>query len=249
MAFSRRFQLIFVASLIAVAYFFAAAGLRRAYVDFSPKGKIVVQLIRPFERYRNASLSRPAAMHGLDAIADDGGIEGSARSPVMLYENGIPLGPGHNTFADVDQFGAGRFAHLRGKGFVFSSSDNSDPNTNGRSYWIAVPVIDPAPKGRIVIQLVRPFEQHDHASVVRPDATRSLDEFGDDSQIEDDARSPVTIYENGTPLGPGHSNFSDISQFGAGRFAHWRGLGIAFSSSDNSNPNDNGRSYWAVLPP
>jgi hypothetical protein len=249
MPFGRRFQLILVGILVAVGYFAAAAWLERGYVDRSPKGKIVVQLFRPFDRFNHASVSWPEALRGLDALADDGEIEGSARSPVMIYENGIPLGPGHNSFAEVDRFGAGRFAHLRGRGVVFSSSDNSDPNSNGRSYWVAVPEIDPAPKGKIVVQLVRPFEQHDHASVVRPDATRSLDDVGDDSQIEDDARSPVTIYENGRPLGPGHSNFSDIARLGGGRFAHWRGKGIVFSSSDNSDPNDNGRSYWAVLPP
>jgi hypothetical protein len=249
MPFRRRFLLILVASFAVAAYIAAATWLKSAYVDPSPKARIVIQLIRPFERHHNAAISRPDALRSLDAVADDGEIEGSARSPVMLYEDGKPLGPGHNTFGEIDRLGGGRFAHLRGKGVVFSSSDNSDPNSNGRSYWVAVPDIDPAPKGKIVIPLVGPFEQYEHASVVRPDVTRSLDDVGDDSQIKGDARSPVMIYENGVPLGPGHGTFEVVSQLGAGRFAHWRGKGIVFSSSDNSNPNDNGRSYWAVLPP
>jgi hypothetical protein len=61
-------------------------------------------------------------------------------------------------------------------------------------------------------------------------------------------RSPMIIYEDGKPLGPPHSTHADISKLGLGRFSHWYGVGYIFSSSDNSDPNSNGRKYWAVLP-
>src|SRR5579872_6581963 len=61
-------------------------------------------------------------------------------------------------------------------------------------------------------------------------------------------RSHFTIYENDRPLGPPHSNHADIATQGHGRFSHW-GDKIAFSTSDNTNPNSNGRTYWAVLTP
>ena len=60
------------------------------------------------------------------------------------------------------------------------------------------------------------------------------------------ARSRFTIYESDHPLGPPHSNHVDIAAVGHGRFSHWEGV-IVFSSSDNTNPNSNGRTYWAVL--
>jgi hypothetical protein len=114
--------------------------------------------------------------------------------------------------------------------------------------WLRGSFVDPTPEGRIVIQLIPPFERHKHAAVGQPEQTQRLDAFGDDSEIEGDSRSPIMIYENGYRLGPAHSNFFEIYGLGGGRFAHWRGKGIAFSASDNSDPNTNGRSYWAVLP-
>jgi hypothetical protein len=60
-------------------------------------------------------------------------------------------------------------------------------------------------------------------------------------------RSPMVLYEDGKRLGPPHSANKDISKMGLGRFSHWR-EGFIFSSSDNSDPNSNGRKYWAVRP-
>ena len=61
--------------------------------------------------------------------------------------------------------------------------------------------------------------------------------------------SPVLVYENDRPLGPGHSPHHEIEKIGLGRYSHWKDLGILLSTSDNSDPNVNGRAYWAVLPP
>jgi hypothetical protein len=60
------------------------------------------------------------------------------RSPVVLYENGEPLGPAHTLHEDISKLGVGRFSHW-GMQFVFSASDNSDPRTNGRKYWAVIP--------------------------------------------------------------------------------------------------------------
>jgi hypothetical protein len=62
-------------------------------------------------------------------------------------------------------------------------------------------------------------------------------------------RSPVLVYENDRPLGPGLSPHHEIEKIGLGRYSHWKDLGILLSTSDNSDPNTNGRAYWAVLPP
>lgn len=57
------------------------------------------------------------------------------RSPLFLYEDGVGLGPGHWRHREIIQEGNGRYCHW-GDGIIFSTSDGSDPNTNGRSYAI-----------------------------------------------------------------------------------------------------------------
>jgi hypothetical protein len=67
-------------------------------------------------------------------------------SKVVLYEDGVKLGDGHIGHQEVAGLGEGRFSHwgiyssregLRVRNFSalwFSSSDNTDPRTNGRRY-------------------------------------------------------------------------------------------------------------------
>lgn len=64
--------------------------------------------------------------------------ENPTRSPAVVCEDGKPLGPPHSMISDIQKFGAGRFVHY-GSGVIFSASNNSDPERNGRSYWIVVP--------------------------------------------------------------------------------------------------------------
>jgi radical SAM protein with 4Fe4S-binding SPASM domain len=55
------------------------------------------------------------------------------QSRLMIYEDGIPLGPAHITHDDIRSLGQGRFSHW-GSTLVFSTSDNSSPILNGRRY-------------------------------------------------------------------------------------------------------------------
>jgi hypothetical protein len=126
-----------VAALFAV-YFPLAVWLDRSYVSKAPKGRIVIQMLMPFERYNHASIPRRDFIKRLNEFGDDPKKEGDNRSPLVIYEDGKPLGPGHNTFADIYHLGAGRFSHLN-DGIIFSTSDNSDPNANGKKYWAVVP--------------------------------------------------------------------------------------------------------------
>jgi hypothetical protein len=61
-------------------------------------------------------------------------------------------------------------------------------------------------------------------------------------------KSPIIIYENDKPLGPAHSDHYDVEKIGLGRYSHGKDLGILFSTSDNSDPNNNGRAYFVVVP-
>jgi len=102
-----------------------------------PKGKTVVELSRPFERFGFAAVARfwspQAELPGADSPDD---LE---RSKVLLYENETLLGPPHSLHGDVGKLGEGRYSHWVVQGLIFSASDNSDPNTNGRHYWAVEP--------------------------------------------------------------------------------------------------------------
>jgi arylsulfatase A-like enzyme len=54
-------------------------------------------------------------------------------SQLVLLEDGRPLGPPHAPHADIRARGAGAYSHWKGT-LIFSSSDGSDPSTNGRRY-------------------------------------------------------------------------------------------------------------------
>ena len=57
-------------------------------------------------------------------------------SKLMLYEDGKPLGPAHSNHMSIGSTGKGQFCHWINY-LLFSSSDNSDPGTNGRKYSFA----------------------------------------------------------------------------------------------------------------
>jgi LPS sulfotransferase NodH len=58
--------------------------------------------------------------------------------------------------------------------------------------------------------------------------------------------SPLLLYENDRLLGPAHATHSVIRSEGKGAYSHWRD-DLYFSSSDNTDPNRNGRRYAIVL--
>jgi hypothetical protein len=60
------------------------------------------------------------------------------------------------------------------------------------------------------------------------------------------SRSTLILCERGKPLGPAHSTHDDIRKKGLGRYSHWDGY-LVFSTSDNSNPDDNDRTYVVVV--
>ena len=65
-------------------------------------------------------------------VAGDDLSNGSASS-LRLFENGVELGPAHSVHSEIINYGRGRFSHW-GNVLYFSTSDNSDPRSNGRKY-------------------------------------------------------------------------------------------------------------------
>ena len=70
---------------------------------------------------------------GLRKLADS--QEHPMRSTLLLYENGVLLEPAHAIHAEIRGIGAGRYSHWNDF-LYFSTSDGSDPNSNGRVYQV-----------------------------------------------------------------------------------------------------------------
>jgi len=95
-------------------------------------------LSRPFIRLArtNAFRSFPVLP---GAVADD--EDHRKRASLALYEDDKLLGPDHSAGRDLLTDGGGRYLFWRSGSnmLIFSTSDSSDPNTNGRTYRVSDP--------------------------------------------------------------------------------------------------------------
>lgn len=160
-------------------------------------------------------------------------VDDSYRSQLTLYENGVALGPSHSLHADIRAKGSGRFSHW-GNSVYFSSSDNSDPRTNGRRYTFKIGSDCPADEGAVELSRIG------EVAGFRYFIPQKFAVAGDSAEAP--FRSTLILYENGVELGPAHSRVDLVQRVGKGAYSHW-GDTINFSSSDNTNPLSNGRSY------
>jgi len=133
-----RLTWIVCAALAIAVYFPAALWLKSSYVEApKPTGAVVLRLNRPFYELRGSDTAFAVNVPSLDPLSDT--MEFQKRSPFMLYENATPLGPAHAEHTDIVKYGHGRFSHWNGSGFIFSSSDGTNPKSNGRTYWAVIP--------------------------------------------------------------------------------------------------------------
>lgn len=78
-------------------------------------------------------------------------------------------------------------------------------------------------------------------------AYRILQDFGIPSDSEGNNEvSTLRVFEDLIELGPAHSVHRDIRSDGGGRFSHWR-ENLYLSTSDNTDPRTNGRTYSYLL--
>jgi hypothetical protein len=78
---------------------------------------------------------------------------------LKLLENGHPLGPGGTLHAGIAEQGKGRYSYwgnsLLHNELYFSASDNSDPRSNGRTYYVTHPLyISPIVAAAALIGLI-----------------------------------------------------------------------------------------------
>lgn len=217
----------------------------------------VRRLAGPFHHFGGFAWSHELA--DLREIADPG-EDGGRRSPVFVFENGVQLPLPHELHDVIRANGGGRFSHWENN-IIFSASDNSDPNTNGRVYELLIPVPhnlseddQGATKPSAVLALSCGTEVHRKNQVVLRELSGfspvggvgfkidSLEYPGDTP--DDPHRSTVLLLEDGVPLGPAHTDHDEIRQKGGGRYSHWH-TQLYFSTTDNSDPRQNGRAYHA----
>jgi len=154
-------------------------------------------------------------------------------STLLVLEDGQPLPQPHAEPADVVSSGAGRYAH-RGQRVLFSASDSSDPRSNGKTYSYAH-----ADAFLIAHCTKAPVSNGGFAWLV--DSLPS--EWP--SEAEDGCASRVRVLEDGVLLGPHAASHDSIRDEGMGAYSHW-GPSLWFSTSDNSDPNTNGRTYTVL---
>lgn len=95
------------------------------------------QTIRPLDGFHfHAGFGWSVALPELSSCADS--MENPRRSSLVVLEDGVAMGPSHALHENIRQTGHGAYSHW-GDTLYFSSSDNSDPNTNGRRYHVAFP--------------------------------------------------------------------------------------------------------------
>ncbi|MFV1967121.1 MAG: putative Ig domain-containing protein [Pirellulaceae bacterium] len=84
------------------------------------------------------------------------------RSMLMLFEEGKPLGPPRGAHAGIREKGDGRYSHWTRSTLYFSTSDNTDPRTNGRRYQVA----SANPKSTLGGLRRFPFSLKNHTEIV-----------------------------------------------------------------------------------
>lgn len=149
--------------------------------------------------------------------------------------------------AEIREIGGGRFSHW-GPTLYFSSTDGSDPRTNGRRYTIRFTrdsIADQwgwgfTPVAVVPADAIKPgvgLEYVYHLPTVL---------LGWPSDLETMNGSRLVLLEDGVPLRGAHAMREEVVEAGTGRYAHLGGA-VRFSTSDNSDPRTNGRRYAIAL--
>lgn len=157
------------------------------------------------------------------------------RSRLLLLENGRRLGPAHQPRQDVYSQGGGRYSHFTTDNgetdLIFSTSDNTDPRQNGRTYAVTdVFTIDPGEirkgPGTLLFQYFG-----EGARLTEPDGPKELGR-----------RSKLRLYEDGRPLPQPHAGHDAIGSLGRGRYSHWSDdVGKVYVNFSALNPTEDPR--------
>jgi hypothetical protein len=115
-----------------IAAFWVADFVLNVFMPPCPQDFPAFELKGPFQKYAAGGAAYIAAAPSLQGDGDSS--ERPTRSTHLVCENRHALGPAHSLHTDIATRGKGRFSHWSADGFIFSASDNTDPNSNGRTY-------------------------------------------------------------------------------------------------------------------
>ncbi len=116
-------------------YLFRRKGARN-YWDDVARDLEIVALEGPFPRRQGHAYE--ASLPAYSVSADS--MEHPRRSRLMLYEDGVPVGFAHSVHSHIEAHGGGRYSHW-GDSLIFSATDSTDPNTNGRRYSVCASML------------------------------------------------------------------------------------------------------------
>lgn len=140
----------------------------------------------------------------------------------------------------------------------FNSSEMGKNNIRGRLLFITIPLafclgfvaIFPTHTIHLPLeaQSIGPGIGHEYIAPIAPPISLLPGLNGDNN--ESPRRSNLQLLENGKPLGPAHALHDTIRATGLGAYSHWglSGSILQFSTSDNSDPRQNGRKYSFYFP-
>jgi hypothetical protein len=128
----RKFLRVVGAVAIVTVSFFLTVIIMDLFAPLCPQRE-GVELKAPFPKF-GTGFAYAAAVPSLEKFSDSNATP--VRSSYLVCENNFALGPPHSVHVDIGAKGKGRFSHWTMVGFIFSASDNTDPNTNGRRYWV-----------------------------------------------------------------------------------------------------------------
>jgi hypothetical protein len=181
--------------------------------------------------------------------------DATGASQVLLFEDGLPLGPERSGHDDIRTLGRGRYSHW-GSTLFFSASDNSDPNRNGRHYAVRPPagwegrLPQPAAAETEAAEPRTPSVRWSTVELlpaaIEPRGGRAFQAAvpaewpGDERDL-----STLVLFEGDRPLPLPRALHGEIEALGGGRYSHWNGS-VLFSASDGSDPRRNGRRYVAA---
>jgi hypothetical protein len=121
-------------------YAFELGGVTESDIDAL---KLVNDAAEPFEETLDPKKIRPEprgpgepGLAYVYALLNNSQSDKGGTSTLRLFEDGKELGPAHSPHVDIRTKGQGRWSHWGSNGLVFSTSDNSDPRTNGRKYTV-----------------------------------------------------------------------------------------------------------------
>src|SRR5262245_14288735 len=123
----------FFVSLDLLEYFDVSTSTNCAAASCCPNGETVV-LSPPY--LHMGGYAYKSSIPELSHLSDT--TEKGTYSRAIICEGDHQIGPAHTQWVEITQRGFGRFSHYN-DAVVFSSSDNTDPNSNGRQYKIVIP--------------------------------------------------------------------------------------------------------------